>query len=212
MSIEASTLAKSCSFAEAMAEDRPSIGVFVFSAALQLLYMNGKAQELTGYLREARGGRPVDGAIPPEVMGLCEDLVSLLRTHPGAKGWEPVQRTRMTMTPRCLMLLSGFGIPHSKSSQEGRLIVLTEELHAQMGLSEARVQKRYRLTNREQTVIVHLLQGFTNKAIASRMELSEHTVKDHLKNIMMKTSTTTRTGLLARILFAAGATATTPTA
>jgi DNA-binding CsgD family transcriptional regulator len=43
------------------------------------------------------------------------------------------------------------------------------------------------------------------------MELSEHTVKDHLKNIMMKTSTTTRTGLLARILLTAAATATAPT-
>lgn len=211
MSIEASTLAKSCSFVEAMAEDRASIGVLVFSATLQLLYLNRKAQELTGHLHEARKGRPVDDAIPPEVMGLCEDLVSLRRTHPGAKDWEQVQRTRTTMTPRCPMLLRGFGIPHATTSQEGRLVVLMEELHAQMVLSEARVQERYRLTNREQTLIVHLLQGLTNKAIAHRMELSEHTVKDHLKNIMMKTSTTTRTGLLARILLTAAATATTPT-
>lgn len=209
--VDVSTLTEAFSFAEAMAEDRASIGVLVFSATLQLLYMNRQAQELTRHLHEARTGYPVKDAIPLEVMGLCEDLVSLLQTHPAVKDWEQVQRTRVTMTPRCPMLLRGFGIPHAKSSREGRLVVLMEELHAQMELSEARVQERYRLTDREQTIVAYLLQGLTNKAIANRMELSEHTVKDHLRHIMKKTNTTTRTGLLARILFTAAATDTTPT-
>jgi DNA-binding MarR family transcriptional regulator len=43
--------------------------------------------------------------------------------------------------------------------------------------------------------------GFTNKEIANRINLSEYTVKEHLKRIMQKTQTTTRTGLLARMIF-----------
>jgi hypothetical protein len=50
-------------------------------------------------------------------------------------------------------------------------------------------------------VIIYLMLGFTNKEIASRLNLSEYTVKEHLKRIMQKTKTTTRTGLLARMIF-----------
>lgn len=208
--IDVSTPIESFSFEESMTENRARIGVLVFSATLQLLYMNREARKLTGHLHEARKGHPVDGAIPPEVMGLCEELVPLLRTHPAPKDWEQMQRTRITATPRCPVLLRGFGIPHAKSSRDGRLLVLMEEFRTQMELSEGRVQERYHLTGREQTIIVYLLQGLASKAIANRMELSEHTVKEHLQHIMKKTNTTTRTGLLARILFTAAAT--TPTA
>ena len=62
-------------------------------------------------------------------------------------------------------------------------------------------QQRYRLTEREQMVITYLMLGFTNKEIANRLNLSEYTVKEHLKRIMHKTETTTRTGLLARMIF-----------
>jgi Bacterial regulatory proteins, luxR family len=50
-------------------------------------------------------------------------------------------------------------------------------------------------------VIIYLMLGFTNKEIANRLNLSEYTVKEHFKRIMQKTKTTTRTGLLARMIF-----------
>jgi DNA-binding NarL/FixJ family response regulator len=50
-------------------------------------------------------------------------------------------------------------------------------------------------------VIIYLKLGFTNKEIAGRMNLSEYTVKEHLKRIMHKTKTTTRTGLIGRMIF-----------
>lgn len=50
-------------------------------------------------------------------------------------------------------------------------------------------------------VIIYLMLGFTSKEIANRMNLSEYTVKEHLKQIMHKTKTTTRTGFLARMIF-----------
>jgi DNA-binding NarL/FixJ family response regulator len=66
---------------------------------------------------------------------------------------------------------------------------------------DANMQQRYHLTEREQMVIIYLMLGFTNKEIANRINLSEYTVKEHLKRIMQKTQTTTRTGLLARMIF-----------
>ena len=54
---------------------------------------------------------------------------------------------------------------------------------------------------KKQMVIIYLKLGFTNKEIAGRMNLSEYTVKEHLKRIMHKTKTTTRTGLVGRMIF-----------
>ena len=50
-------------------------------------------------------------------------------------------------------------------------------------------------------VIIDLNLGFTNKEIANRLNLSEHTVKEHLKRMMQKTQTTSRTGLLSCMIF-----------
>ena len=77
-----------------------------------------------------------------------------------------------------------------------------EQLNQQkLECPDANMQQRYHLTEREQMVIIYLMLGFTNKEIANRINLSEYTVKEHLKRIMHKTQTTTRTGLLARMIF-----------
>ena len=75
---------------------------------------------------------------------------------------------------------------------------------------DAKIQQRYRLTEREQMVITYLMFGYTNKEIANRLNLSEHTVKEHFKRIMSKTKTTNRTGLLARMIFPMPRTASQP--
>jgi DNA-binding NarL/FixJ family response regulator len=45
-------------------------------------------------------------------------------------------------------------------------------------------------------VVQHLLKGWTNKEIANEMRVSEQTVKEHIKHIMKKTTTMTRTGIV----------------
>jgi regulatory LuxR family protein len=52
-------------------------------------------------------------------------------------------------------------------------------------------------------VIIDLKLGFTNKEIANRFNLSEHTVKEHLKRMMQRTQTTSRMGLLSCMIFPA---------
>jgi len=199
------TLTEAFMLAEVRAQERTSPGVLVFTASLQLLYMNGEARELTQRLHMARTERPVKGVLPAEVMEFCEGLASALRTRSSPKDLEQLHRTHVTGAPLCPMLLHGFGIPHSTSTREARLLILMEPLSIQSDFAQTRVQERYHLTNREQTIIIYLIQGLTNKEIGCLMEVSEHTVKEHLKHIMKKTHTTTRTGLLSRIIFAAAA-------
>ena len=55
------------------------------------------------------------------------------------------------------------------------------------------------LTNREQSVVENLAKGWTNKEIANALHITEQTVKEHIKHIMRKTNSTTRTGVLVQV-------------
>lgn len=200
---DAQTLTEAFVFMEAMAQDRPGPGVLVFTATLQLLYMNQSARELTGRLHQACTGRPMQGMLPQDVVDFCEDLVRLLRANHVAKDRDQLQRTRVTGGARCPMLLRGFAIPHGRSLQTAKLIIMMEALHPQSDVTDMRLQERHHLTDREQTVLIYLIQGLTSKEIGNWMDVSEHTIKEHLKHLMKKTHTTTRTGLMAKIVFAA---------
>jgi len=54
------------------------------------------------------------------------------------------------------------------------------------------------LTNRESEVLQLLAQGISNKAIASRLKISEHTVKFHVNSIMGKLGAGSRTEAVIR--------------
>jgi DNA-binding CsgD family transcriptional regulator len=55
----------------------------------------------------------------------------------------------------------------------------------------------YGITSREQTVIAQLFDGLSTKQIARRLQLSQHTVNDHLKAIYRKTDMSGRDELVA---------------
>ena len=67
-------------------------------------------------------------------------------------------------------------------------------VHAEQELSEPDdADRQDDLTNREQEVLKLLSMGFQNKIIASRMNLSEYTVKVHVHNIIRKLRVHNRT-------------------
>lgn len=47
-------------------------------------------------------------------------------------------------------------------------------------------QQEHPLTEREREILVLVADGMSNKEISSRLAISEHTVKNHLKNILQK--------------------------
>lgn len=56
------------------------------------------------------------------------------------------------------------------------------------------------LTDREQMVVHTLAKGSTHKEIACELRITVPTVKAHMKSIMGKTKSSTRTGILAQVL------------
>lgn len=57
----------------------------------------------------------------------------------------------------------------------------------------------YPLSRREMEVIKILAGGCSNRELAIKLHLSEHTVKSHLKTIFLKTQSKSRTELLSKI-------------
>jgi DNA-binding NarL/FixJ family response regulator len=53
------------------------------------------------------------------------------------------------------------------------------------------------LTPREEEVLEHVLRGETNKEIAAALGCSDKTIEYHMRNILRKTQTSSRTRLMA---------------
>ena len=70
---------------------------------------------------------------------------------------------------------------------------LTEALESASGHSES--PDIYDLSDRERAVLIKLAKGMTNKAIATDMHLSVHTIITHRKNIVKKTGIKSIAGL-----------------
>jgi two-component system, NarL family, response regulator DegU len=60
------------------------------------------------------------------------------------------------------------------------------------GSTSSVVDKSTRMTKRELEVMELIAEGFTNKEIAQKLELSKYTVKSHVHNILAKLSLSTR--------------------
>jgi PAS domain S-box-containing protein len=74
---------------------------------------------------------------------------------------------------------------------------VTEETDASgSNLSTSEHQERVPLTDREMDVLRSLVQGLANKEIASRMEVSESTIKNTLQQLFAKTNVRTRAQLV----------------
>lgn len=61
--------------------------------------------------------------------------------------------------------------------------------------SRSSEQDKHPLTAREQEILKLVAKGFVNREIAQQLEISEHTVKNHLKNILQKLHVSNRVQL-----------------
>jgi len=66
--------------------------------------------------------------------------------------------------------------------------------------SLVKVSERFHLTAREQQIVQYLFEGLTTKEIATRLEISSHTVKAFLRLIMVKIGVSTRSGIVGKVL------------
>jgi DNA-binding CsgD family transcriptional regulator len=192
----------SASFGKAEKETarRSTPGIAVFTTCLQLLYINAEAQTFFEELNKNRAGKVMNGVVPSEILKMCETIAKNFSSRLNVKDWEHFQLRQMARGQRRLVLLRGLGLPDRGGLTKSRILIMMEDVARRQEIIAKNVDGRFHLTTRERTVVIYLLKGLTNKEIANRMMICEQTVKEHIKHIMGKTKTTTRTGILSKIL------------
>jgi DNA-binding NarL/FixJ family response regulator len=78
-----------------------------------------------------------------------------------------------------------------------RLLAVLTEQHLEPAARQARVVNLDALSAREREVLALVAQGASNAAIAERLHLSDHTVKRHVANILLKLDLPTRAAAAA---------------
>jgi DNA-binding CsgD family transcriptional regulator len=185
--------------ADSIAGKRMGPGILMLSSSMQLLYSDRRTWELFGCIDKPEGGKQGHGVLPPSVAELCAEIIKILQVRTDAKDWEQFRVKRVLGDPDRPILLCGFGLPEQEGNKS-RILITVEELGRRQEAMIDQAKELFRLTDREVAVVQNLLKGWTNKEIANELKVTEQTVKEHIKHIMAKTKTTTRTGILVQVL------------
>ena len=187
------------SYLETIADRRSVPGVLSFSATGEVLYMNPEAEELNRQILGSRFGNGSANTFPSEVMDMCVDLQKALQDKQKPEDCEHLELRRVTGNLEVPVLLRGFLLPDPHRSQGTRFLILMEKIGREGRVVPVEAKERFNLTDREQEIVSHIADGRTNKDIANVLSISEHTVKEHVRHLLKKTKTSTRTAILAKI-------------
>ncbi len=170
-------------------KSRSSPGIIILGRDNSLLYASKAALRLLEDLSD----------IPAEIRRLCD------RVRQTANSDEPGDFSGS----HCELLWDKTNTPHSLrafligTQQNGRppthVMVLVEKVVAQRALNLNKARTRFGLSCREIEVVMLVAQGLSNKEIGCRLFVSEHTVKDHLKNVLRKLNASSRSEIIAML-------------
>ena len=178
-------------------------GIILLTASMRLLYKDWRAWELCQQIIRDQDGKTANGVLPPAVACVADQVRNILQARTDPKDWEQIQFRRVVQTPHISVMRCGTALIDHTNSETRILIVISEVgIGAWQDHVIYQAREKFQLTARETTVVQHLLKGWTNKDIANEMRLSEQTIKQHLRHISGKTNTTTRTGIVMKMIHA----------
>ena len=182
-------------------ERRAVPGVLSFDAKGALMYMNAEAEQLNQQILgvNTSNGTSAQAVLPPEVLDMCLDLQQEMTHYSLPRDFEKIELRRVTGDLNFPVLLRGFLLPDLQGNGDASLLILMEKLGRQTRIIPTQTAERFRLTEREQEIVKYIADGRTNKEIAQSLSISEHTVKEHVRHLLKKTKTSTRTAVLAQV-------------
>jgi DNA-binding CsgD family transcriptional regulator len=186
---------------KSMAVPQAVPGIMLLTASMQLLYKDQRAGELCQQIIRSQDGKTAHGVVPPAVVSLVHQIRKTLTVRTDPKDWEQIQLRCVVNTLHSSVLLCGTALIDQTYGEKRILIVMNETgISAWQDKVLVQAREKFHLTARETMVVQHLLKGWTNKEIANEMRLAEQTIKEHFKHIAEKTSATTRTGIVMKII------------
>jgi DNA-binding CsgD family transcriptional regulator len=175
-------------------------GLLVLTPSLHVVYMNESASRIMTCLHQSQHERFATDVLPGQVTALCKQAAMASHTLDGAKVCERHEYGTVVYSNNRPIRFHVFMVSTGAVGKMDYLfVVLMEQIGPALVLSTSGNQVR--ISQREASIVEFLMEGLTNKEIGVRLGISAFTVKDHLKRLMMKTKTSTRTGLIVRMVF-----------
>ena len=180
---------------QCFAAQRAGHGILIVTPDGRILWTDTRAAELCQQLRVVT--EKLEGTLPLRIAKIVKEIAELLelRNHP--KDWEAFNVKRIINGRESPIFVAGIGLPAGAGHKTESTVLLILDVTAPRK-SVWRLDA-FQLTPKEMTVAGMLLKGWTNKQIADAIGVTVQTAKEHVKHIMGKTKTTTRTGVVMAI-------------
>ena len=171
---------------------RSTSGVIVFNQCGDILYLNNEARSILS-LYSADDCSDSDPESPNQTL---LDLIkeSLVSTS------EPKSMCLNSPDGDSTFALRILPLNEPQKDDQSCFLVLIEGATIHRKFDMEKVQKQFGLSKRESEVTFCLTKGLTNKEIANVLSLSVETVNGYIKQVMKKFNTTTRAGVVGKIL------------
>lgn len=166
-----------------------SPGLILLDTFLRPLYVNDEAVSILSYPQSPNG----NGHLAHFMAQKIDSIVPKKNGSPSPKYSGKLASGRRHYQVRVFALKSNLA-----NGSVATLAILLERKRESR--DPLQVAKKFRLTQRETEALELLMQGYTTKQIASRMEISPNTAKAFLRSVMSKSGASDRTGILAKVL------------
>lgn len=173
-------------------EERIPPGVMLLDQGMNLMDINMSAKDLLDKINGKDDSSKDNPAhFPDEIVDLLDD------SQGSYTGTAIINREEDHYLARVTPLHKASEA--NESQNISYVMVVIEKCTTQRLLDYASAISRYNFTKREVEVVENIVQGHTNQQISEVLFISEHTVKDHIRNIMLKMKVPNRTSILSKI-------------
>ncbi|MFQ5427457.1 MAG: helix-turn-helix transcriptional regulator [Thermodesulfobacteriota bacterium] len=185
---------------------RALAGVMILNACKELIYVNEEAKKILQKLMEvdeADNSRSEGSfvCVPEDILSICDELM----THVENQKVECKEDKQHFIYKNIVNNEEDYflrAIPiHRISGVEAapHIMVTVERFSTRLTADIKKVGTRFELTKRETQVLKGVARGMSNRDVSRVLFISEHTVKDHVRNIMHKMGVNNRSHLICRI-------------
>ena len=167
-------------------------------ASLSVVASNAEALQILTFPARPENIHPLKVSLTNRI---CSDLVEKQSPFRLVSEFQSAKRTYFCRSfPLEVAAKPRTGNDKNGSVQSDRLLVVMLERKSNEAVMIAEISARFSLTARECETVQFLLDGFTSKEIANRMNISPHTVKAFIRLVMLKMGVSTRSGIIGRIV------------
>jgi DNA-binding CsgD family transcriptional regulator len=176
--------------------DTTSIAVLLFDDGCRIVYANSQADHLLS--QQTENDLAIEG-LGDRSQPLMTYLLSTVENIVGSEGARPSWTETLRLSDGSVLACEVLHVDIVEPAPSTGVLTLLQPVPAHSKLCLDSFCAGHGLSPREQDVIRLLFEGLATSDMADRLNISLHTVRDHLKRVYKKTGTRSRSELLSRV-------------